>query len=163
VLAKPAPRARFCTPRRYAAFDPFDEVATVRAPDGELWPLALYTLVVLGLVAAILLIGWALGGRSAGRLRDTASESGSPVPGGVRPRLPVNWYLVALAFLVFDVEVVFLFAWAVAWADLAWSGYAGMAAFVVLLAAGLAWLWRAGALDRLLPASGPDLPRREGM
>jgi NADH-quinone oxidoreductase subunit A len=59
----------------------------------------------------------------------------------------VHFYLVAMFFVIFDLEAVFLYAWAVAVRELGWAGYAEAIVFIVVLLVGLAYLWRQGALD----------------
>ena len=62
-------------------------------------------------------------------------------------RFPIHFYLIALAFLIFDLEAAFLFAWAVAARDTGWLGYAEALVFVVILLSGLAYLWAKGAFE----------------
>ena len=62
-------------------------------------------------------------------------------------RLSTKFYLVALLFVLFDLEAVFIFAWAIAVPELGWSGYYGLLVFVALLVVGLIYEWRQGALD----------------
>jgi NADH-quinone oxidoreductase subunit A len=64
-----------------------------------------------------------------------------------RVRFPAKFYLVAMFFVIFDVEAVFLFAWAVAVRETGWAGYAEVLLFITVLLATLAYLWRVGALD----------------
>ena len=67
--------------------------------------------------------------------------------GYARFRFPVKFYLVAMFFVIFDLETVFIFAWAVAFRDVGWVGYIDMLVFVGVLVAALVYLWRLGALD----------------
>jgi NADH-quinone oxidoreductase subunit A len=62
-------------------------------------------------------------------------------------RFNVKFYMVAVSFIVFDVEVVFLYPWAVVFRELGWYGFAAMAPFLVLLAVALAYEWMKGGLD----------------
>ena len=66
----------------------------------------------------------------------------------VRLRLSVNFYLVAVFFVIFDLEVAFLFAWALCVRQAGWTGYLDSLIFIGILMAALAYLWREGALDR---------------
>jgi NADH-quinone oxidoreductase subunit A len=99
------------------------------------------------------------------RHRDPATgdpyESGILSTGSAEVRLSVSFYLVAMFFVIFDVEAVYLFAWAVAGRELGWSGYAQVLVFVGLLAAALAYLWRLGALDWASGATRPARHRRK--
>jgi NADH-quinone oxidoreductase subunit A len=74
-------------------------------------------------------------------------ECGMPPVGDARERHSVKFYLVAMIFLLFDIEVAFLYPWAMALRDLGWAGFAQLAIFFALLAAGYVYVWRKGALD----------------
>jgi NADH-quinone oxidoreductase subunit A len=117
------------------------------AMDDHVWPFAVYAGVVLLATAAILTLSYLLGPRHRQRSRGQPYESGSPPTGSARLRFSINFDLVALFFVVFDVESIFLFAWAVAWRQLGWSGYIEMLVFVGILLTALVYLWRLGALD----------------
>ena len=113
----------------------------------SLWPLGMYALAVLAMVVAVVVISALIGPRHSARRRDLPYESGVPSTGTAALRFPVHFYVVALAFLIFDLEAAFLFAWAVAARDVGWFGYIELVVFVVMLLAGLAYLWAKGALD----------------
>jgi NADH-quinone oxidoreductase subunit A len=74
-------------------------------------------------------------------------ECGMPAVGDARERQSVKFYLVAMIFLLFDIEVAFLYPWAMALRDLGWSGFVQVVLFMVLLLAGYVYVWRKGALD----------------
>ena len=74
-------------------------------------------------------------------------ESGMPPLGGTRERFSVKFYLVATLFIVFDIEVVFLIPWGVAFRQLGWSGLVAMTVFIVVLEVGHAYAWKRGALE----------------
>src|SRR5947199_2488921 len=74
-------------------------------------------------------------------------ECGMPAVGDARERQSVKFYLVAMIFLLFDIEVAFLYPWAMALRDLGWTGLAQVVLFVALLLAGYVYVWRKGALD----------------
>ncbi len=111
------------------------------------WPPVLYAVLVVLLAGAILLVSSLLGQRSRSPNRTIPYESGIRPAGPLPRRLSVEFYQVALFFVIFDLEAVFIFAWAVNARRLGWTGYAEVAVFVVLLLAGLVYLWKAGALD----------------
>lgn len=111
------------------------------------WPMAVYFVLVLFLVASILAVSYILGQRHHDRATGSPFESGIISEGSARVRLSANFYLVAMFFVVFDLEAVFIFAWAVAAREAGWSGYWEMVIFVGILVAVLAYLWRLGALD----------------
>ncbi len=118
----------------------------VTAETGYL-PLLLYVVAVSALVAILLLGSHYVGERRSGRGRMEPFESGITPVGSGRVRLNAQFYVVAMLFVIFDAEVVFLFAWAIAFRELGWSGYAGMLVFVGILTAALFYEWRVGALD----------------
>ncbi len=74
-------------------------------------------------------------------------ECGMPPVGDARERQSVKFYLVAMIFLLFDIEVAFLYPWAMALRDLGWAGFAQVLLFIALLLAGYVYVWRKGALD----------------
>jgi NADH-quinone oxidoreductase subunit A len=111
------------------------------------WPVAVYFACALVLVAGMLLLSFVLGQRHKRREGEEPYESGIVEYGPAKVRLSVKYYLVAMFFVVFDLEVVFVVAWAVAARELGWTGYVAMGLFVGLLLLALAYLWRLGALD----------------
>ncbi len=114
---------------------------------GPLWPLGVYAAAVLLLVSGMIGLSYLLGERHREPATGDPYESGILSTGSAEVRLSVSFYLVAMFFVIFDVEAVYLFAWAVAGRELGWSGYAEVLVFVGLLAAALVYLWRLGALD----------------
>lgn len=74
-------------------------------------------------------------------------ECGMPAVGDARERQSVKFYLVAMIFLLFDIEVAFLYPWAMALRDLGWPGFAQVVLFIALLLAGYVYVWRKGVLD----------------
>jgi NADH-quinone oxidoreductase subunit A len=116
-----------------------------------IWPLFLYGLIVLSLVGAMLGISYVLGQRHQERATGEPYEGGILSAGSARIRFSSQFYLVAMLFVIFDVETIFLFSWAIAFRELGWYGYAGMIVFLILLVVVLIYEWRAGALD-----FGPD-------
>ncbi len=116
-------------------------------PGEALWPLAVYAVAVLLLVSGMIGLSYLLGERHREPATGDPYESGILSTGSAEVRLSVSFYLVAMFFVIFDVEAVYLFAWAVAGRELGWSGYAEVLIFVGLLAAALVYLWRLGALD----------------
>jgi len=113
------------------------------------WPLGLYFALVVLLAGAILLVSYLLGERHRQRATGVPYEGGMAPTGSARLRFPAEFYLVAIFFVIFDLEAVFLFAWAVSARDasVGWRGYAAVVVFVAVLLASLVYLWRVGALD----------------
>ena len=111
------------------------------------WPLAVYIVLVGMLVIAMLSMSFVLGQRHHDRATGSPYESGILSEGSARVRFSAKFYLVAMFFVIFDLEAVFLFAWAVAVRETGWAGYAEALLFIMVLLATLAYLWRVGALD----------------
>jgi NADH-quinone oxidoreductase subunit A len=113
----------------------------------DLWPLVVYAAIVAVLVAAMLGLSYVLGQRHRDRSTDFPYESGILSEGSARVRLSFKFYLVAMFFVIFDLEAVFILAWAVAVRETGWTGYIEVSIFIAVLLAALAYLWRVGALD----------------
>ena len=109
--------------------------------------MGVYFLVVLFLVAAMLAVSYVLGQRHDEPATGQPYESGILSEGSARVHISAKFYLVAMFFVIFDLEAVFIFAWSVAARDLGWTGYWEIFAFIAILAAALFYLWRLGALD----------------
>jgi len=116
-----------------------------------LWPLLIYVALILVVVLGMLGLSHFLGQRHRERATDEPYESGIPPTGSARLRFDVRFYLVAMFFVIFDLEAAFLFAWAVALRQAGWLGYVEAVIFVAVLLAGLFYLWRMGALDQATP------------
>ena len=112
-----------------------------------LWPMVVYFIAVLALVASMLVLSYLLGQRHRERATGEPYESGIVSTGSARLRFSVKFYLVAMLFVIFDLEVVFVIAWAIAFRELGWAGYFGVLFFIVVLVAALIYEWRLGALD----------------
>jgi NADH-quinone oxidoreductase subunit A len=109
-------------------------------------------IVALGLALTIpvcmMVLSAILGPKKNSSIKMEQYECGVPAPTGVRRgRLSVKFFLVAILFLVFDIEVVFLYPWAVAFKSLGILGFVEMGMFILVLVAGLAYAWKKGALE----------------
>lgn len=111
------------------------------------WSTAAYIGGVIFLLAFMLGIPWLLGGRAWGRAKNDPFESGVVSQGGARLRLSAKFYLVAVFFVIFDVEALYLYAWSVSVRESGWMGFAEAVLFIVILLAGLFYLIRIGGLD----------------
>jgi NADH-quinone oxidoreductase subunit A len=130
------------------------------------WPLVLYASLVLVVIIGMVGLSFLLGQRHKERATGEPFESGIPPTGPGRPRFHVRYYLVAVFFVVFDLESAFIFAWAVGFRELGWPGYATLAVFVGILLILLFYEIRTGGLDfvtrvkrRSLPAADIAGPR----
>lgn len=92
-------------------------------------------------------LSYILGQRHSERATNEPYEGGITPTGSARVRLSAHFYLIALFFVIFELEAVFLFAWAVAARELGWMGYIEALVFIGILLAALVYLWRIGALD----------------
>lgn len=112
-----------------------------------LWPLGVYFVAVVILVGGMLGLSYVLGQRHQARRRGEPYESGIVATGSARLRLSAKFYLVAMLFVIFDLEAVFIFAWAIAFREVGWVGYGGVLVFIGVLVAALVYEWRVGGLD----------------
>ena len=108
--------------------------------------LVLYSALVLVLTALMLFISSWLGVKKTNPDKLRPYESGMIPTGSARLRSPVPFYLIAIFFLIFDVEGAYIFAWAVAWHQLGWAGWIQISFFIVVLLIGLIYIWRKGGL-----------------
>lgn len=113
----------------------------------ELWPLVVYFVAVILLVLTMLGLSWLLGEQRTNAATNDAFESGVVSVGNAQGRISVDFYLIAIFFVIFDLETVFIFAWAIAFFELGWHGYFAILVFVAVLVIALIYEWRSGALD----------------
>jgi NADH-quinone oxidoreductase subunit A len=111
------------------------------------WPMVLYFIAVILLVGGMLAVSFVLGERHREPATGAPYESGILSRGSAHLRLSAKFYLVAMLFVIFDLEAVFIILWAIAGRELGWAGYGEMLVFIGVLAAALGYLWRTGALD----------------
>ena len=110
-------------------------------------PFLFYLALVLLVVVTMLALSYVLGQRSHRPGRDLPFESGIYSVGDAQFRISVHFYLPAILFIIFDLEVVFLFAWAVVIRESGWPGFIEISIFILILGVALFYLWRIGALD----------------
>ncbi len=113
----------------------------------NLFSLAFYVICVFGICGLMIGMSWLLGGRARGRAKEEPFESGVVGVGSARMRMSAKFYLVAMFFVIFDAEALFLYAWAVSVKEAGWAGFAEAVIFITILLAGLVYLWRIGALE----------------
>jgi len=112
-----------------------------------LWPLALYFFSVIALAVIMIGFSYLLGESHKERTTGDPYESGMVVTGSSHVRLNAPFYLIAVFFVIFDLETLFVISWAVAIRELGWPGYIEMSIFIAVLFVSLIYLWRLGALD----------------
>jgi NADH-quinone oxidoreductase subunit A len=111
------------------------------------WSLIVFVLGLVFLLGFMLTVPLLMGGRAVGRSKEEPFESGQLGVGGARLRLSAKFYLVAMFFVIFDVEALFLYAYAVSVRENGWVGFVEVIVFIVVLLVGLLYIWRIGALD----------------
>ena len=120
------------------------------------FPVLVQVIIAIGLAAALIGISTLLGKRARSPLKDTPYESGMAPVGSARERFSVKFYLVAMLFILFDIEAIFLYPWVVVYRELKMVAFVEMLIFVVLILSGFLYIWKKGALDW----SGSDLTRK---
>jgi len=111
------------------------------------FPVLVQALVAMALAAGLLTASYLLGKRVRNKVKDMPYESGIVPTGDARQRFSVKFYLVAMLFILFDIEAIFLYPWAVVFRDLGMAGFVEMLIFVVLILSGFFYIWKKGALD----------------
>jgi len=111
------------------------------------FPIGVVLLVAVGQAFLLLSLANTLGPRRPSLVKTAPFECGSEPVGSARDRFGVKFYVVALLFIVFDIEAIFLFPWAVLFTELGWAGYVEMALFVFTVVLGLVYVWKKGVLD----------------
>jgi NADH-quinone oxidoreductase subunit A len=124
------------------------------SPEGALSPwepgvftLTVYAVLVLVFIASQLFLAVWLGEKKKSREKQRVYECGIIPSGTARLRFPVPFYLVAIFFLIFDVEAAYILTWAVTYEDLGWPGLRQISFFIILLLVGLVFIWKKGGLD----------------
>ncbi len=113
----------------------------------EIWPIVVYFFLTLAIVVGMMVVSYVLGQRHQERATGAPYEAGIVSEGSAQVRFSVKFYLTAMFFVIFDLESIFIYAWAVSASTLGWSGYVEMVVFIVILVATLIYLWRMGGLD----------------
>lgn len=111
------------------------------------WPMIVYAVGVAAVVGGMLGTSAILGEKGYDRARYEPYESGIKISGSARIRLSLDFYLFAMFFVIFDLETVYVIAWAIGFQELGWAGYAQMCVFMVTVVVALVYLWRLGALE----------------
>ena len=114
-----------------------------------MWPFLIFCAVVFGLLGVMLVASWYIGSKARhGGAQDLPYESGIvPVGDAEDMRLSIEFYLVAIFFVIFDLETIFIVAWAVAFEETSWLGYGAASVCIGMLLIALLYEYRTGALD----------------
>ena len=118
---------------------------TLAAPDH--WPFVVYLGLVIFIAAATIGISYVLGEKHSDRKKGEPYESGVQVTGMAWARLSANFYMIAILFVIFDLETIFIIAWALGVIELGWTGFLGAMVFMLVLVVALIYEWRMGTLD----------------
>jgi NADH-quinone oxidoreductase subunit A len=110
-------------------------------------PILIYMVIAVGLVALIVLMSEFLGTKRHTPLKDLPYECGMEPIGDARHRYAVRFYVIAMFFIVFDIEAIFFYPWGVVFKPLGWFGFVEMFVFVAILVVGLIYVWGKGALE----------------
>jgi NADH-quinone oxidoreductase subunit A len=111
------------------------------------FPVLLQVVIAMAVAAGLVGGGLLLGKRVRNAAKDTPYESGMQPVGSARERFSVKFYLVAMVFILFDIEAIFLYPWAVAYRELGMYGFVIMLLFIDLVLGGFLYIWRKGVLD----------------
>ena len=122
-------------------------MSNASASSTALWPLLVYVLAVAALVVFMIGFSYLLGQRHKERATGEIYESGIMTTGDARLRFSVHFYVVAMFFVIFDLEAIFIVSWAIAFREVGWMGYVGVSIFIGILLVVLFYEWRIGALD----------------
>ncbi len=123
-------------------------------------PFAVYLAGVILIIGMMYGVAHLTGERHKSRDTDKVYESGIEITGSARTRYSAQFYLIAILFVIFDLEVIFLFAWAVSAREAGIWGYIGMVIFAGIVIIGLIYEWRMGALTRLWEKRGKPFAGR---
>ena len=111
------------------------------------FPVLVQALVAMLLAGGLLSVSYILGKKVRNRFKDMPYESGIVPTGDARQRFSVKFYLVAMLFILFDIEAIFLYPWVVVYRELKMFAFIEMLVFVVLILSGFFYIWKKGALD----------------
>ena len=126
-------------------------------PTEVYFPVLLQALIAMAVAAGMIGASYVLGHKVRNRVKDLPYECGITPVGNARERFSVKFYLVAMLFIVFDIEAIFLYPWAVVFRELKMFAFVEMLVFVILILAGFFYIWKKGALDW----SGADRTQRK--
>jgi NADH-quinone oxidoreductase subunit A len=110
-------------------------------------PILVFILIAVSFGVLSLVLGWVVRPNRPYRAKLTPYESGSPLFSDARVQFPMRYYIIAMLFVIFDIEIVFLFPWAVAYKKLGLVGLLEMVVFIGVLVVGFWYAWKKGALE----------------
>lgn len=110
-------------------------------------PILLFMVVAFVMGAAAVVLSFLLARHNPDKEKNAPYECGFEPFGDARRKFDVRFYLVAILFIIFDLEIAFLFPWAIAFADIGWFGFSSMMIFLAVLTVGFVYEWKKGALE----------------
>ncbi len=113
----------------------------------QYFPVLVQALLAMALAAGLIAVSYLLGKRVRNRVKDMPYESGMVPTCDARHRFSVKFYLVAMLFILFDIEAIFLYPWVVVYRELKMFAFVEMLVFVILILSGFFYIWKKGALD----------------
>lgn len=127
------------------------------------FPVLVQVTIGVVLAAVLLALTFLVGKRVKNKAKETAYECGIIPEGDARERFSVKFYLVAMLFILFDIEAIFLYPWAVVFRELKMFAFVEMLIFICLILAGFFYIWKKGALDWAVaePAEHSEEPRKD--
>ncbi len=128
---------------------------------GQTWfPVAVQILIAMAVASAMIGFSYLLGKKVKNKVKDMPYESGMAPTGDARHRFSVKFYLVAMLFILFDIEAIFLYPWVVVFRELRMFAFLEMLVFVILILCGFFYIWKKGVLDWSEDRSDADAARR---
>src|ERR1700674_4169594 len=128
-------------------------------PTEVYFPVLLQALIAMAVAAGMLGASYLLGKKVRNRVKDMPYQCGITPVGDARERFSVKFYLVGMLFILFDIEAIFLYPWAVVYRELKMFAFVEMLVFIVLILSGFFYIWKKGVLD--WSREQPDVPRSE--
>ena len=126
---------------------PIDTTGALSFWEPGILSLVIFGVLILIFIASQLFVAHWLGEKKKSKEKSRAYESGVIPTGTARLRYPVPFYMVAIFFLLFDVEAIFIFSWAIAYKELGWAGWLQISFFIIVLILGLIYIWNKGGLE----------------
>jgi len=111
------------------------------------FPVLIQVIIAAAVAGGLVAGGLLLGKRVRNAAKDTPYESGMQPIGSARERFSVKFFLVGMVFILFDIEAIFLYPWAVVFRELGMFGFVEMLIFIVLVLVGFFYIWKKGVLD----------------
>lgn len=113
----------------------------------DLFSFGIYAAIAFAICGIMIGLAYVLGENHKARFMNEPFESGMPLTGSARFKFSAHYYVIAMFFVIFDLDAVFVITYAIAYKELGWPGYIGVSTFIAMLFAVLVYEWRIGALN----------------